>query len=137
LEKKSFVTTNKEIDQLILFSKKYKKNARICIHKNLKSKTQIMLNILIKKKDEEFTLHKKTNEFYSILKGKLNIEYFVKNKLKKCVLDKKNNSFFYMEKKILHRTLSLSPYCLFLEIREGIFLPSDTIAKKIDEIKRI
>jgi mannose-6-phosphate isomerase-like protein (cupin superfamily) len=89
-----------------------------------------MINLLLKKNNtNNFTSHSQTSEYYLNVYGQLKIEYYL-NKTKKNIILKKND-IFIMPNKVLHRTISNSNYCIFLEVREGRFLKNDTFTSKI------
>lgn len=124
-----FSLKKKKIQQIANYSKSTGKNSRICLHKNKNSKAQVMINLLLKKNNiADFTSHSQTSEYYLNIHGQLKIEYYV-NKLKKTIILKKND-IFIMPNKVLHRTISNSNYCIFLEVREGRFLKNDTFTRK-------
>ena len=50
-----------------------KKNVRICLHKNNQSLLHVMLIKFNKSKINKMHYHKNKNEFYFILKGKLDV----------------------------------------------------------------
>lgn len=119
------IISKKNIQFLLNISKKTKKDARILLHKSKNEKIQSMLNLLFKKKNYEFSFHKKSTEIYHILRGKLVIIYKNKNKSKKIILDNKKNYIFRMEKNIAHITYPKDSFCIFHEIREGPFNKKD------------
>lgn len=128
--KEKFLLNNKKIKQMIKYSKSKGQNSRICLHENKNSKTQVMVNLLLKKNNtNDFTSHFQTTEYYLNIYGQLKIEHYLNKKIKKIIL--KKNGIFVMPKKMLHRAVSDSNYCVFLEIREGRFLKNDTLTSKI------
>jgi cupin fold WbuC family metalloprotein len=119
------IISEKNIKFLIKMSKKLSDDARIILHKSKKDKIQTMVNLLVKKKFYKFGYHKKSNELYHILKGKLVIIYKNKKKNKKIILDNKKNYIFKMKKNTIHITYPKDSYCVFHEIREGPFDKND------------
>ena len=127
--------SNKTIKSINDLSQKNKKDARICMHSNVKDKVQLMINSLQRRNVYFYNYHPHTNEYYYILKGKLLISYFEKNKKKKQILQKGKVEFFKLKKNILHVTIPFSKDCMYLEIREGPFnSKKDAIFSKKNEI---
>lgn len=127
--------SKKTIKSVNNFSQKNKIDARICLHSNVKDKVQLMINSLQKKKKYFYNYHPLADEYYYILQGKLLINYFEKNKKKKQILQKGKIEFFKLKKNILHVTIPFSKNCMYLEIREGPFDPTnDAIFSKKNEI---
>ena len=79
--KKNINSLSKDTIKLINnFSKKNKKDARICLHSSVKDKVQLMINSLQKKNSYFYNYHPYIDEYYYILQGKLLIIYFEKKK---------------------------------------------------------
>ena len=111
----------KDINFIRQFSNKNKTDTRICLHSSPKDKVQIMINCLQKKKKYFYNYHPYTDEYYSILNGKLMVIYLKQNKKQKIILQNKSTKIFKLCKNILHVTIPITKNCTFLEIREGPF----------------
>ena len=118
----------KDLKYLETLTNESKKDNRICFHKDKKSKLHIMINCLTKKKIKIPEMHINKDEFYYILKGKLElIIYSSKKKIKKKIILGPKNRFFYLKNKTIHTTVSITKTCTFLECRTGPFKRKDTI----------
>lgn len=118
---------NSSKNNLIKIIKKIenKKNVRICLHKNNQSLLHVMLIKFNKSKINKMHYHKNKNEFYFILKGKLDV--IVKKNTKKIHNILKENDMIYMESKTIHSVKILTEEVIFLEIRPGPFNRKDSI----------
>ena len=118
---------NSSKNNLIKIIKKIenKKNVRICLHKNNQSSLHIMLIKFNKSKINKMHYHKNKNEFYFILKGKLDV--IVKKNTKKIHNILKENDMIYLESKTIHSVKILTEEVIFLEIRPGPFNRKDSI----------
>jgi|TARA_X000000368_G_scaffold413718_1_gene402263 cupin fold WbuC family metalloprotein len=121
-----FQIKNKDIINL----KKKGKNKsilRLCLHKNKKSSLHCMLLYLKKKNQNLIHSHKNRDEVYILIEGKMKIKIFDKKKrLKEAFILDKKNPIYFMNKKVIHLTESITNHCIFLEVRKGPFIRKDT-----------
>ena len=119
------IVDKKDFKRLINF----KKNIRYCLHNSRKSKLQCMVNLIRKKSGVKMHKHNQ-EEVYCILKGKIQISYKSKKKIKKVIMNNKKNQILYMPKNILHSIHSKTNYCIFLELTTGPFSKKNTFYEK-------
>lgn len=131
--KNKFFLVNKKIIKFLKYQSKKNNfaNVRICLHKNKKDKLHDMIVLINKKNKVLIHKHVKKDEIYQILEGKIMIEIFQKNKVKKIILDKRNNIIFRMKMNTFHRISPISNCAIFHEIRLGPLNKKDTIFKNI------
>jgi cupin fold WbuC family metalloprotein len=114
----------------IVYLKKKAKNKttlRLCLHKNKKSSLHCMLLYLKKKNKNSIQSHYKRDEVYVLIEGKIKIKIFDnKIRLKKVYILDKKNPIYFMSKKVIHLTESITNHCIFLEVRKGPFSRKDT-----------
>tara|TARA_Y100001970_G_scaffold276030_1_gene378139 strand:- start:1631 stop:2158 length:528 start_codon:yes stop_codon:yes gene_type:complete len=149
LKKKSLIEDNKAKTKSYFFKKegeifnehhikfleKYykskKKDIRICLHTNKKSKHHDM--IILQQKKNFYLPHKhlKKGETYHIIKGSMACILFdSRGKLKKICLLKKNN-IFRTPINIFHTMIPVSKYVIYHESKTGPFLKkNDSIFPK-------
>lgn len=139
---KSFAKFNKEKTLFLkknifkFLQKKAKKSpffrSRFCVHKNAKEKLQQMIICLNKKCKIQPHLHLNEHETFLILRGKIKVKIFNKNKkiIKSKVLSAIGEStyFFYsMQNKKYHQIESISPFSIYLETTKGPHKPLKTV----------
>ena len=108
--------------------KKEKKDIRICVHKNKSDKLQVMVNLIVKKKQYEIHYHKYSDEYYFPIKGSLKLLKFnQKGKLQSKIVIGKDNIIGRVNKKERHVTIPTSSYCVYLEFRSGSFISHKNI----------
>ncbi len=121
-----FQIKNKDIVYLKKKAKD-KTTLRLCLHKNKKSSLHCMLLYLKKKNQNLIQSHNKRDEVYVLIEGKMKIKiYDNKIGLKKFYILDKKNPIYFMSKKVIHLTESITNHCIFLEVRKGPFSPKDT-----------
>jgi len=112
----------KEINFLIKFYSKYKKDIRICLHPNKKTNHHDMIILQQKKNFYPPHKHKKKGETYHIIKGSMACILFTETgKIKKVCLLKKNN-IFRTPINVFHTMLPLTTYVIYHESKVGPFL---------------
>ena len=107
---------------------KYKKDIRICMHKNTSDRHHDM--IILQQKKNFYLPHKhlKKGETYHIIKGKMMCVLFYNNgKIKsKCIINK--NDIFRTPLNTFHTMVPLTNYVIYHESKNGPFLKkSDSI----------
>ena len=110
-----------------------KKRARICLHKNLRDKTNEMIIALNKKSFVPPHIHPDSkSESYHIIEGQMNVYIFRPNgKLLKVVQMGEKNSkkyFFYrMCKGFYHMPLAKTEWCVYHETYSGPYKKSEDV----------
>ncbi len=122
--KKKFIFNKILIKQLKQFYKKNNKEIRICMHSSKKSNLQVMVNLIILKKNYQVHYHKYSSEYYFPIYGKLRLVIFDKKNNYKSHLDidGKENLIGKITKGERHIAVPLKKYCIYLEFRSGNFL---------------
>ena len=114
----------------IVYLKKKAKNKttlRLCLHKNKKSSLHCMLLYLKKTNKNLIQSHNNRDEVYNLIEGKMKIKIFNKKvRLKKVFILDKKNPIYFMNKKVIHLTESITNHCIFLEVRKGPLSRKDT-----------
>ncbi len=127
--KKDLVFYNKNIVSKIknLAKLTTNKRARLCIHKNIKSKTNEMFIALKKRSYIRPHMHPSLKpESYHVIEGKMNVYVFSKNGKKIKVIKmgdySSNLNFFYrMNKSYFHLPIAVSKWCIYHEVYPGPF----------------
>ena len=132
--KKDLVFYNKNIVSKIktLAKKTKNKRARVCIHKNLASKTNEMIIAL--KKGSYIRPHRhphSKSESYHVIEGKMDVYVFSRKGKKVKVINmgdykSKLNFYYRMNKSFFHLPVAVSNWCVYHEVYSGPFV------KKID-----
>ena len=79
-----------------------------------------MLLYLAKNNNNSIHSHKVNDEVYILIEGRLRIKVFNnKKKLKEILTLDKKNPVYFMSKKKIHLTESLTNHSIFLEVRRG------------------
>lgn len=133
--------SEKYIDFIKNFYLKFKKDVRICLHKNNKSKHHDMIILQQKKNFYKPHKHRIKGETYHIILGSMICVIFNNNgQIQKAYIIKKNNIFRTPVNKY-HTMMPLSKYVIFHESRTGPFLKNDSIfpkwSKKFENKKEI
>jgi len=121
-KKENFIFNNKFLNFLEKNYFKYKKDIRICMHKNSAAKHHDM--ILLQQKKNFYLPHKhlRKGETYHILKGKMACVIFYDNgKIKSKDIISKNN-IFRTPINVYHTMLPLTKYVIYHESKVGPFL---------------
>ena len=132
--KKDLVTYDKKIVKKIksLAKNNKKKRARLCMHLNLKDKTNEMIIALNKKSFIAPHIHPNNkSESYFVIEGSMKVYVFSKKGLIKKIINMgtydSGKPFFYrMSKGYYHMPISTSNWCIYHEVYSGPF------KKKID-----
>ena len=120
-EKENFFS-EKYIKFIKNFYKKFKKDVRICLHKNNKSKHHDMIILQQKKNFYKPHKHKKKGETYHIIEGSMICIIFSdKGKIQKSCIIKKNDIFRTPLNKY-HTMMPLTKYVIYHESKPGPFL---------------
>lgn len=127
--KKKLVSFNKDIIKKIksLAKKNNKKRARLCIHLNLKDKTNEMIIALNKKSFISPHIHPNNkSESYFVLEGSMKVYVFNKNGEVQKVINmgtyESGKEFLYrMSKGYYHMPISTSNWCVYHEVYSGPF----------------
>ena len=124
-EKENFFS-EKYIKFIKNFYKKFKKDVRICLHKNNKSKHHDMIILQQQKNFYKPHKHKLKGETYHIISGSMICIIFKDSgEIQKSFILKKNNIFRTPINRY-HTMIPLSKYVIFHESRTGPFLKSDS-----------
>tara|TARA_B100001250_G_C19796740_1_gene789069 strand:- start:746 stop:1261 length:516 start_codon:yes stop_codon:yes gene_type:complete len=132
----------KHIIFLQKFYKKFKKDIRICLHKNSKSRHHDMIILQQKKNFYKPHKHSKKGETYHIIKGSMICVIFKDSgKIEKTCIIKKNDIFRTPLNKY-HTMMPLTNYVIYHESKPGPFLKkNDSIFpkwnKKFEDKKQI
>ena len=127
--KKKFEFTASLIKELKEYYKKNNKEVRICMHSSKKSNLQVMVNLIILKKNYQVHYHKYSSEYYFPLDGKIRLVTFNdKNKFKDYSdIDGKKNLVGKILKGERHVAVPTKKYCIYLEFRSGNFFQHKNI----------
>ena len=130
--KKKILFDKNLVKELKHFYKKNKKEIRICMHSSKKSNLQVMVNLIILKKDYQVHYHKYSSEYYFPLYGKLRLVTFNKrNNYKSYIdIDGKENLIGKITKGERHIAVPMNKYCIYLEFRSGNFLQHKNVFLK-------
>ena len=130
--KKKILFDKNLVKELKQFYKKNKKEIRICMHSSKKSNLQVMVNLIILKKDYQVHYHKYSSEYYFPLYGKLRLVTFNKrNNYKNYIdIDGKENLIGKITKGERHIAVPMNKYCIYLEFRSGNFLQHKNVFLK-------
>lgn len=122
LDSKIDFFNGKHISFLKKFHKKFKKDVRICLHKNNKSKHHDMIILQQKKNFYKPHKHKKKGETYHIIYGSMICILFTNTGVvqKTCVI--KKNDIFRTPINKYHTMMPLSEYVIYHESKPGPFL---------------
>jgi len=117
---------NKVLNCLKKLSKRYKSNARICLHSSTKSKLHQMIVCQLKKNDHPAKLHRNREKSYQVLDGSLKVTIFSKKGsiLSEYFLSKKNIIPLRVPAGVFHHDRPTSARCIHLETIEGQFISS-------------
>lgn len=123
---------DKSLLKFMIFSyKKYKKDLRICLHKNISARHHDMIILQQKKNFYKPHKHKKKGETYHLISGKMCCVMFTESgKIKKtCLLSK--NDIFRTPINIYHTMLPLTKFVVYHESKIGPLLKkNDSIFPK-------
>lgn len=130
--KKKFIFNKNLVKELKQFYNKKKKEIRICMHSSKKSNLQVMVNLIILKKNYQVHYHKYSSEYYFPLYGKLRLVIFNKknNYKSHADIDGKKNLIGKISKGDRHIAVPLNKYCIYLEFRSGNFLQHKNVFLK-------
>ena len=130
--KKKFIFKKNLVNELKEYYKKNKKEIRICLHKSKKSNLQVMVNLIILKKNYQVHYHNYSSEYYFPLYGKLRLATFNKrnNYKNHTDIDGKENLIGKIVKGERHIAVPLKKYCIYLEFRSGNFYQHKNIFLK-------
>lgn len=129
-KKKIIRINSKLLNSFINYSKKEKKNIRLCLHRSKSDKLHNML-VLLFKKNNMSSPHKHIykDEVYQIIKGIIKVTVYLKRKKATFLLDKKN-PIIKIPKNVFHLVNSESGISIFHETRIGPFKKNDSIFYK-------
>ena len=127
--KKKLITYDKKIVKKIksLAKKNYKKRARLCMHLDLKDKTNEMIIALNKKSFIAPHIHPNNkSESYFVLEGSMRVYVFNKNgkvikKINMGTYESGKTFFYRMSKGYYHMPISTSRWCVYHEVYSGPF----------------